>query len=248
VREIRFEGLNEAELAERLGLPRVVLRERTTSTMDVAHGVASTGAPPGTLVLTDEQTRGRGRSGAKWSASPGQAILCTLVERPAVGAVLDVLSLRVGLQLAAALDPLADARIALKWPNDLYVNGRKLAGILIETRWRVRNAEWVAVAAGINVGAPPADVPGATGLKAGTSRLDALMRAIPAMRRAVELMGELTTRELDEWRSRDYLAGKRIAEPIAGVAAGILPAGDLLIETDEGERSVRTGSVVLENA
>src|SRR5581483_9095036 len=103
-------------------------------------------------------------------------IWLTLVERPDATAI-DVLSLRVGLALAPALDEFASAPVQLKWPNDLYVDGRKLAGILIEARWRDQSPDWVAIGVGINV-RPPASEPRAIGLRATADRLGVLQAII----------------------------------------------------------------------
>ena len=123
-------------LAAQLGLARLDYHVRVTSTMDVAHALAEDGAPAGTLVLASSQAAGRGRSGKTWTSEPDAGLWCTLVERPQDGRALEVLALRVGLHLAEALTPLVDGAVQLKWPNDLYVDDRKLGGILIEVRWR----------------------------------------------------------------------------------------------------------------
>ena len=114
------------------------------STLDVAHALAPTAAS-GTLVIADEQTAGRGRHGRRWASEPGAGVWLTLIERPSDARALDVLSLRCGLNAAESLDDLAGAPVRVKWPNDLYVGACKLAGILIETRWRGTAPEWVAI-------------------------------------------------------------------------------------------------------
>ena len=239
-----FDGVGAAELARRLGLPRVEVFEEVTSTLDVAHQIAPD-APTGTLVLADRQTAGRGRHGRRWDSAPGTGIWLTLLERPADARALDVLSLRCGLRAAAALDPLAGHEIALKWPNDLYLRGRKLAGILIETRWRGASPDWVAIGFGLNVVAPDLDT--AAGLPAGASRLDALDRLVPALRAAAHHVGHLTDDELDAWRKRDLTFGRVTATPAAGVARGIDAAGELLIEEPGGIVSRhRSGSLTLD--
>src|SRR6266513_5287464 len=137
-----------------LDLPRVALLESTTSTLDVAHRLAGDGAPAGTLVIANEQTAGRGRGGKTWQSYPGAGLWLTLIERPSDSSGLGVLSLRVGLAAAEALDRFASEPIRLKWPNDLYVDSRKLAGVLVEARWRESSVEWVAIGLGVNVKAP----------------------------------------------------------------------------------------------
>jgi BirA family biotin operon repressor/biotin-[acetyl-CoA-carboxylase] ligase len=160
--------------------------------------------------------------------------------------------LRVGLALAPALDPFAEARVALKWPNDLYVGDRKLAGVLIEARWREQAPEWVAIGVGINL-RPPASEPRAIGLAAGTSRDAVLRAAVPAIRRAAAARGPLTADELAAFAGRDLAAGRRCVEPMPGTVQGIDTSGALLVAvaTDlssgaSAVTAVRAGSLILE--
>jgi BirA family biotin operon repressor/biotin-[acetyl-CoA-carboxylase] ligase len=245
---VRFHGLDALALARRLDLPYVLLLSQTSSTMDEAHALAAQGARAGTLVLAQSQTAGRGRSGGTWIGVDGESILCTIIERPASATALTVLSLRVGLGVAAALDAFADETIGLKWPNDLLIDGGKVAGILIEARWRNTQPDWVAIAIGLNAGSAPPGMPRARGLKHGTSRLSVLSAIVPAMRVAAHRVGPLTDPELAAWKARDRLAGRRVSAPVAGVIGGILPTGELLIETADGPAALRSGSVTLEEA
>ena len=245
--EVLYDGLDSVVLAGRFHLPRVVVFDRTTSTMDEAHALAAGAAPAGTLVLAHMQTHGRGRGGAQWIGIAGSSILCTLIERPSSAAVLDVLSLRVGLGIAAALDAFADQPIGVKWPNDLIVDGGKFAGILIETRWREGRPDWVAIAAGVNVGEAPGEIEGARGLRSGGSRVEVLDAIIPAMRRAAMQEGPLTHAESVAWHGRDQLVGRRVRSPVVGVARGILPTGEVQIETPDGLTALRSGSITMED-
>lgn len=239
-----YDGLTAEALATTLGVPRLELRAVVGSTQDVAHTLAAVGAPAGTLVLADEQRSGRGRHGRAWTSAPGAGVWLTLVERPADPSSIDVLSLRVGLAMARALDAFADGRIQLKWPNDIYVAGGKLAGILVEARWRDGAVEWVAVGAGINVVAP-ADQPRAAGLRRGASRERVLRAVVPCIRDAARVTGRLTEAELAEFRARDLALGRACTEPVAGTVAGIDAGGALLIDTGSRTLSVRAGSLVL---
>lgn len=236
--------MNAGELARRLALPRVELFDDVTSTLDVAHAIASD-APTGTLVLADRQSAGRGRHGRHWDSASGMGIWLTLIERPTDALALDVLSLRCGLRAAAALDSIARHVVMLKWPNDLYLRGRKLAGTLIETRWRGASPDWVAIGFGLNVVAP--GLATAAGLPIGTGRLDALALLVPALRAAASAEGHLSDDELREWRSRDLTCGLATTTPAAGLALGIDAAGQLLIEQGGGIVSRhRTGSLTLD--
>ncbi|MDQ8154660.1 MAG: biotin--[acetyl-CoA-carboxylase] ligase [Gemmatimonadota bacterium] len=238
-----FEGLGAAQLAARLSLPQCLVHERVASTMDAAHAAAADGAAAGTLVLANAQDAGRGRGGKRWTSPPGGGLWMTLIERPASPQGLEVLSLRIGLRVAAALDALAEHPISLKWPNDLQVQGAKLGGILVEARWRDLRIEWVAIGIGVNVRSP-LGVEAATGLRAGTSRLEAMGCIVPALRAAAHLEGPLTAAELAQFASRDAATGRRIQQPAVGVVRGIGATGELMVETEAGIMACRSGSLV----
>ena len=236
-----YDGVAAAELAERLAVPAVLAFDQVGSTLDVAHRIGPDAAS-GTLVLADEQTAGRGRQGRRWASAPGAGIWLTLIERPADPRALDVLSLRCGLYAAEALDEVAASRVGVKWPNDLYVGARKLAGILIETRWRGTAPDWVAVGMGLNVLTPAVDT--GVGLVSGVTRLAVLERLVPALRRAAAATGHLGRAELARWDTRDIAARRTITAPAAGRAAGISAEGELLVADETGALSrYRTGSL-----
>jgi BirA family biotin operon repressor/biotin-[acetyl-CoA-carboxylase] ligase len=171
----------------------------------------------------------------------------TLVARPTDAAALEVLSLRLGLAAARVLDAFAPSPVRLKWPNDLYVGGGKLAGILAEARWRDGRAEWVAIGFGLNV-RPPLSVPGAAGLRAGTRRVDVLRQLVPALRQASEAPGPLDDGELAAFAARDLARGRRCAAPVPGVVQGITAAGELLVASESGVARARAGSLVFAEA
>lgn len=241
--DLRFDGLDAVALTSRLAVPACELHGTVGSTMDLAHAAAERGAPGGTVILADAQEAGRGRGGKRWTSPPGGGVWLTLVERPSSARGLAVLSLRLGLHAAEALDALAGDRVRLKWPNDLHVGGRKLAGILVEARWRDQRVEWVAIGFGLNV--LSSTVPeSAAGLLAGTTRIAALERVLPALRRAAAVEGDLAADELARFGSRDRSVGRRIVQPAAGVVAGLSTAGELLVDTDAGRVACCSGSLV----
>lgn len=238
-------GLDGVTLAARLGLPRVEAVGVLGSTMDAAHELAAGGAPAGTLVIAEEQSSGRGRGGRGWSSGPGAGLWMTLVERPRSAAGIDVLSLRVGLRLAPVIERWTVPPIRLKWPNDLYVDGRKLAGVLIEARWRGAHPDWVAIGLGINLRAPDG-LPDAVGLDGATAEA-VLSEVVPAVRAAAFARGPLTAPELTEFARRDLAVGQRVSLPADGLVRGISPAGELLLETPQGVAPFRAGSLVFAN-
>jgi len=240
-RSTRIDGAAAHDLARRLALPRVALFDEVGSTLDVAHAMAPD-APSGTLIVADEQTAGRGRHGRRWTSAPGAGLWLTLIERPRDGRAIDVLSLRCGLYAAEALDALAGDRVGVKWPNDLYVGERKLAGILIETRWRGTAPDWVAIGFGLNVLTP--DVSTGIGLAPGITRLQALECVVPALRAAAAASRHLSAEELVRWRERDIARDRAVTSPVGGIVTGISAEGELLVAGADGRiSSHRTGSL-----
>ena len=240
-----YDGHDAASLARLLGLPRVVLYDRVGSTLDVAHALAAEGAASGTLVLADEQTASRGRGGKRWTSAPGAGLWMTFVERPVDAGSVEVLSLRLGIRLASALDRAAGGHVGLKWPNDLYLSQGKLAGILVEARWQEGRIEWVAVGVGVNV-LCPMEIPGAAGLRPGVSRVDVLCDIVPAIRSASLSTGLLSDAELLVFNSRDIARDRRCVAPVAGTVRGITRSGELWVSSGSEQVTIRSGSLVLE--
>jgi BirA family transcriptional regulator, biotin operon repressor / biotin---[acetyl-CoA-carboxylase] ligase len=245
VAQAHYDGERADDLARRLGLPAVAVFDEVGSTLDVAHALAADGALSGTLVIADAQSAGRGRMGRSWRSEAGAGVWLTLIERPASNRALDVLSLRIGLALAPALDALAEDRVRLKWPNDLYVRDQKLAGVLVEARWRESVPEWVAIGVGINVRVPRG-APNAVGLRDGVSRIAVLDVSVPAIRAAAALEGQLDDSELRDFADRDLAKGRRCVEPVAGTVRGIDASGALLVGIGSEVTAVRGGSLVLQ--
>ena len=230
----------------------VVRLEEVGSTLDVAHQLAAAGAEAGTLIVADSQTAGRGRMGRSWRSERGAGIWLTLIERPSDPAGLEVLSLRVGLALAPALERFATGPVQLKWPNDLYVAGRKVGGILIEARWREQSLEWLAIGVGINL-RPPAEEPNAIGLREDVSRDEVLAAMVPAIREAAARNGPLDAVEIAKFTARDIAVGRRCTEPVPGIVRGISASGALRVEVGLSGGNgttmteVRAGSLVLDD-
>jgi BirA family biotin operon repressor/biotin-[acetyl-CoA-carboxylase] ligase len=230
--------------------PVVHRLERIASTQDVLHHLAAAGAAAGTAVTAREQTGGRGSRGRGWT-SPIGGLWMSVLLRPAVAPALEVLSLRVALVVSAAIEAVFPGVVVqLKWPNDLVLAGRKLGGILCEARWQGSNLGWVAVGTGVNVANPVPVLPGAGAI--------ALTALVPAARPEVlvepiaaaiatqgDRQGYLSEAELTDYRARDWLAGKRLREPVPGTAGGVGRDGALLLRGDNGViREVRSGSVL----
>jgi BirA family biotin operon repressor/biotin-[acetyl-CoA-carboxylase] ligase len=214
---------------QRLGRPRLHLRD-TSSTNERARALALAGAPHGTLVTAARQSAGRGRQGRAWSAPAGRALLLSLVLR-------DPQPL-LPLASSLAVAEVCGERARIKWPNDVLVDERKVAGILVEAR---PQEGWAVLGIGLNVGVRVEDLPLELHVTAGTLGLaesdvePTLARLLEALERALALAPGAA---LDAYRARDALAGREVAwQSGHGRAAGIDGAGRLVVELPGGGRT-----------
>ena len=210
----------------RLGRPRLHLRT-IGSTNARARELAEAGAPHGTAVTAGEQTAGRGRQGRGWSTPPGSALAVSLVIRDPD----PLLSLRAGLAVA----DLAGAAARVKWPNDVLVDGRKVAGILAEGR---PQEGWAVLGIGVNAALDLAVLPDDVRERAGTLGLApaelprALQELLGALERRLAQPPEATLAAL---RERDALAGRPVRwDGGSGTGAGIADDGALLVRDAGG--------------
>jgi BirA family biotin operon repressor/biotin-[acetyl-CoA-carboxylase] ligase len=238
---LEYDRVAVSDLARATTAAQVLAYDVVDSTMNVAHTLAIDGAPHGTAIVAEEQTAGRGRERRQWRSSR-DGVWLTVIARALDPEQLDALPIRVGLEVARALDAFAPDRVGLKWPNDLYVSAGKLGGILVEARWRQDALEWAAIGVGINVLAP-AGV-GAASLRTSVRRAAVLKAVVPAVLTAAARTGELSAEELSEFAGRDIASGREILEPLAGTVRGVAPSGALLVEAAGVVQEVRTGSLV----
>jgi len=169
--------------------------------------------------------------------------------------VLGAVSLRVGLVLADVVDDLIGrggraSRARLKWPNDVLIDDRKVAGILCEGRWQGDALQWLGVGVGVNVAneIPTELADRAIALREllpDIRRLDVLDRLVPALVPLTTHHAPLTESECTAFARRDWLRGRQLRAPIAGRAAGVRPDGALLVDTGAGTTMVREGHVEL---
>jgi BirA family transcriptional regulator, biotin operon repressor / biotin---[acetyl-CoA-carboxylase] ligase len=211
-----------------LGHPRLHLRE-TDSTNERARALAAAGAPHGTLVTALRQSAGRGRQGRTWSDQPGRALLLSVVVRE-----LDpLLSLRAGLAVA----DVAGATALVKWPNDVLIDGRKVAGILVEGR---PQEGWAVIGIGLNVAVDVEALPEELRGRAGTLGREpaALEATLAELLRALEhRLAAPAATILADLRERDALLGRPLRWSTGeGTGAGIDDTGALLVVTPDGER------------
>lgn len=254
-----WEGRPVASWRDRWRLPILHVFDVVASTNDVARELAEHGAPGGTVIIADAQTAGRGRAGKAWHAPAGSALLLSIVLRPSLDAgspfMPGTIPLRVGLAVARAIEQVSGIEVAIKWPNDVVVEGRgKLGGILCEASLS-SSGGYVVAGIGLNVYQEEADFapeirPHAVSLRTlgapNVARAEIAGAVIEeVLHLAGSACGPLEPPVLAELERHDALRGHEITvdgEP-AGTAAGIAPDGALLVRCDGGAREVRAGTV-----
>ncbi|MDQ3935611.1 MAG: biotin--[acetyl-CoA-carboxylase] ligase [Actinomycetota bacterium] len=228
-----------------IGTPRVHHR-LTDSTNQRAKELAGAGAPHGTIVSADEQAAGRGRQGRAWMAPPRSAVLMSLVVRD-LDESAALLPLATAVAVCEAAETVARVSCAIKWPNDVWIDGRKVCGILVEGR---PAAGWAVIGIGLNVTTTEfpeelRDIATSLRLAGGSASVEEALTALVAA--LDHRLGAPPAEILTAWRSRDALAGRRIAWADGeGVAAGIDDAGSLLVDTDASRVALGAGEVHLE--
>lgn len=224
---------------------------RTESTNDLARELAIHGAGSGTVVTAGEQSAGRGRHGRRWSAPPGGALLCSFVLRP-LERRHSLLPLAIPIAVCEAAEALAPVECQVKWPNDVWLRERKLAGVLIEAR----PPEWAVIGVGLNIAIADDEFPPglrwpATSIGHGVG-VDA---ALAALREALGgWIGAKPDQVVAAFARRDALRGRRITwegsggdhAGGSGTAAGVDERGNLRVTCDDGrEASLGAGEVSL---
>jgi BirA family transcriptional regulator, biotin operon repressor / biotin---[acetyl-CoA-carboxylase] ligase len=241
-------AMREEGATTRFGTPHRHCR-RVGSTNTVARELAAAGAPHGTVVTAAEQTAGRGRQGRTWTAPPGSALLYSAVLRP-LEPRHSLLPLAVPLavcEVAERLRPGVDCKV--KWPNDVHLDGRKLAGILIESR---PQDGWAVLGVGLNLTIADDEFPEEL-----RDRATSLWSEDPSARRLSAYGGQASTETarvalserlekwldadadavLEEWRRRDALLGREVSwDRGSGVADGVDERGHLLVRLADGDR------------
>ncbi len=227
--------------------------------MDRAGVLAQAGAPEGIVVVSDEQTAGRGRAGRAWQSPAGAALYATLLLRPSVTPpALATLPLLAGVAVAVALEALTGAPVQLKWPNDVWMGSdqaqRKAAGILLTSALSGQKVSHVLCGIGINLTTPVEQLPpGGTSVLAATGRFvsprEMLGALLPAFANQYAAFQESDGwPALDAWRARAAMLGEVVTVQDAGQArtgrfTGVDADGALLLEQDGTVHRVVAGDL-----
>lgn len=249
-------ALDASKLAlatERYGRSIDVLDE-TDSTNDDARRAADDGAPDGHVVVADRQRAGRGAHGRPWLSPAGTDLYFSVVARlPLEPARLPPLTLAVGLGVARTVEALVDgSTVEIKWPNDVHLDGRKVAGVLVESASMGAKVEVAVLGIGLNVNRAeiePELAERATSMRMSTDRaLDrewVLAEVLGSVERQVDRFVEMGPRAVVAgvearlaWRGQEVTCGD-----VAGRLVGLREDGALRIRTESGERAVVTGTL-----
>ena len=221
------------------------------STNRLAKELAQSGCPEWTLVLADFQSRGRGRLDRTWESPPGANLMLSLVLRPGLELGHAFLpTMAAAVSMARAVEAETGLRPLLKWPNDLFLKGRKLAGVLTELKAAKGRVEWAVVGLGLNVSAHPPGL-GATDLARELGRsVDRAALVRGYLMELKERAGADPETLRQEWTGLSYTLGRRVTvddqgKKVTGLAIGIDEQGALILETEQGRERVVCGDLVV---
>jgi BirA family biotin operon repressor/biotin-[acetyl-CoA-carboxylase] ligase len=216
------------------------------STQTVARAWADAGAPEGAVVLADYQTAGRGRRGRAWSAPAGRALLLSLVLRPTIPlARWPEIGLAAGCAVAEGIEGASDVVPQLKWPNDVLVDGRKVAGVLAEGA--AGPSPFVILGIGVNVSQadgewPPELVERATALVTHAPGIQRVPLLTAILARLATWYDVLLAHGFEPvraaWRRRAALGGRVGPPGPPGVTVDLAPDGGLVVRGDDGRTRV----------
>lgn len=253
----------EEEVASRLQTERMGRQikyfSRIDSTNQYAKRIAEEGASDGTLIIADEQTAGKGRSGRTWVTPPSEAIAFTLLLRPKLSPDrISMVTLVMGLAVVNAVNALYDVDAGIKWPNDVVIGGRKLCGILTEMSAEVSQVNYIVIGVGINANLTsfPEEIREiATSLKLELGHavnraelIACVMTEFERLYAGFEAQGDLGP-VVQEYNELCLNTGNkvRVLDPngeYTGISRGINSMGELLVKTEDGQtREVYAGEV-----
>jgi BirA family transcriptional regulator, biotin operon repressor / biotin---[acetyl-CoA-carboxylase] ligase len=236
---------------------RLIIYPEVESTQDTARELVLSGEAEGTAVMALKQTRGRGRSGHSWVSPSGKNLALSLILRPTVApADAALLGLLASIAVAEAVEAMGVEQAQLKWPNDVWVHEKKIAGILPEANLTAKSVNFVIIGVGLNVNTEINDFP----FDLRQSITSVFLET--GQRRDLEETALLLLEKIDAsyarvaqegcgfvpglWQTRWAHEGARIiVQGVEGVAVGIAPDGALIIETMDGNLTrVNSGEAI----
>jgi BirA family biotin operon repressor/biotin-[acetyl-CoA-carboxylase] ligase len=225
---------------------KILVFNSTSSTNDIAAEYARNKASDGLVIFSEEQTEGRGRAGSKWQSEQGDSILCSIVLTDCI-LNPELLSLVCAVAVADTIGKIGGAEAKIKWPNDIILNGKKVAGILLESRSNSISGTYV-LGIGINChqnedSFPPELQPVATSIdiesQSTVDRISLAKRLLTSIERWIEIAGQTSEKVTDKWRRLSIQLNHRVkliynGREFAGNCIGIDPEKGLILQLDIG--------------
>lgn len=256
-------GIQSLLKTESLGLD-IRFYESVESTNNLLKSLAHAGAAHGTVVIANEQTRGRGRLGRAWESMADKGIWMSVLLRPPLhpGSV-QTITLAVAVAVCRAIEPLLDEKPGIKWPNDILIGGRKVCGILTELSAEAERVSWVIAGIGLNTHSSLEDFPPELRNKATSLELHLRQGgSADRTRLAAEILNQLESvydsflengpdPMLMEWRQRSITLGRVVElvqgqETLRGKALDIGADGRLKVQLEDGSvRELFSGEISL---
>ena len=260
--------LHADEISSLLGTVKVVGRDlqvfkETTSTNDVVEKLARDGAREGVVVFAESQTRGRGRLGRKWTSPAGKGLWFSVLLRPDLRPqAATQLTVAGAAALVRAIRKQTGLRPEIKWPNDILIDGRKVAGILTELSAELDQVKHVVLGVGLDVNLASTDFPAdlrklATSIKIETGKAHRRAELAAAILAELDRNYERVCRQqfdelAGEWESQCSTLGHRVRirvgdRIIEGRAEALNPEGALMLRTEHGHlETILSGDVTLD--
>jgi BirA family biotin operon repressor/biotin-[acetyl-CoA-carboxylase] ligase len=225
---------------------KIVVYNSTASTNDAAAKYAKSKNNDGLVVLAEEQVKGRGRSGNKWLSGKGDSVICSiLLTESDIDA--ELLSLTIAVATAQAIGKCTKAEAKIKWPNDIILNNKKVAGILVESKKAGKNTSYV-IGIGINCHQAKIDFPAelrktATSIDIETGgaidRTSLIKRLLVSIEASLEIAEQKKDEIIEDWRRLSTQLGQRVSlvynkRKFAGNCIGIDPENGLILQLDTG--------------
>jgi BirA family biotin operon repressor/biotin-[acetyl-CoA-carboxylase] ligase len=235
----------KSRLQSRVVGRKILCVDACESTNDLAWKEALGGAADGTAIFAEEQTKGRGRFGRTWTAPKGKGLLCSIVLRPEIE--VDRVPLMTAMAALAAADVVGD-EAQIRFPNDVMLDGKKIAGILVEARFISSRPDMFIVGIGLNVNGHPEDM-NATSLGERVSRVGAARALLESVD---DWYGRLSGSLRDyrkAWRQRSFILQKRVrvrqnGRAVTGIVEEVDPMDGIVLRLESGHpRTIRSEHV-----
>jgi BirA family biotin operon repressor/biotin-[acetyl-CoA-carboxylase] ligase len=224
-----------SRLQSRVVGKKIICVELCESTNDLAWREALAGAPDGTAIFAEDQSKGRGRFGRAWIAPRGKALLCSIILRPEIE--VERVPLMTAMAALAAADVVGDEAL-IRFPNDVMVGGKKIAGILVEARFISNRPDLFIVGIGLNVNGHPPGMDAAS-LGENVSRTAAARALLTALDDWYGRLGGSLRDYRKAWRERSFILAKRVrarqnGKTVEGVVEEVDPIDGIVLRLDSG--------------